>query len=145
MGSVELPQHFWNKVEFEPNSGCWLWNGYTNHDGYGRVSIRGRLQMAHRATFGEVPADMELDHKCRVRSCCNPDHLEAVPHKVNVRRGLLSQANSLRKVGRTHCKHGHEYTEANTSLAKSGGRICRTCHAESERARRARMKEGARG
>ena len=69
MGSVELPQHFWNKVEFEPNSGCWLWNGYTNHDGYGRVSIRGRLQMAHRATFGEVPADMELDHKCRVRSC----------------------------------------------------------------------------
>lgn len=143
MGRIELPQHFWNKVEFEPNSGCWLWNGYTNHDGYGRVSIGGKLQMAHRATFGPVPEGMEIDHKCRVRCCCNPDHLEAVTHKVNVQRGLVPIVTAMRKLSMTHCKNGHEYTTQNTAIAKCGARRCRACHAETERARRARIKRGA--
>ena len=142
MGRIDLPKHFWDKVEFEPTSGCWLWNGYLNQDGYGRVSINKRLQMVHRATYGEVPPGTEIDHKCRVRSCCNPDHLEAVPHAENVRRGLVSQANSLRKLDRTHCKNGHAFTDENTAYAKDGGRRCKACHANTERARRARLKQG---
>jgi len=38
---------------------------------------------------GPVPDGLELDHLCRVRSCCNPDHLEPVTHKENIRRGFL--------------------------------------------------------
>lgn len=28
-----------------------------------------------------------LDHLCRVRSCCNPAHLEPVSHAENTKRG----------------------------------------------------------
>lgn len=34
---------------------------------------------------------------------------------------------------KTHCKHGHEYTEENTYHKKSGGRECRTCQKEYSR------------
>lgn len=140
MDGLGLPEHFWNKVEFEPTSGCWLWSGYTNHDGYGRVSINRRLVMAHRASFGVVPEGTELDHKCRVRCCVNPDHLEPVPHAENVRRGMLVNANAARKIGRTHCRNGHAFSEENTAIAKDGARRCRKCHADLERARRAKRK-----
>jgi hypothetical protein len=34
-----------------------------------------------------------------------------------------------RKLGRTHCPQGHEYTEANTYWWH-GSRVCRTCKRE---------------
>ena len=37
----------------------------------------------------------------------------------------------------TRCKQGHEWTEANTYMTRAGHRSCRTCHRNSERARRA--------
>ena len=67
---------FWTKVEPEPNSGCWLWTGYTNRDGYGCFR---RDLLAHRFAYelyrGAIPAGLTLDHTCRVRSCVNPAHL----------------------------------------------------------------------
>jgi len=73
----------------EPNSGCWLWLGSISKKGYGK-GPNGRH--AHRTIFehykGPIPNKLELDHKCRVRSCVNPDHLEPVTTKVNVHRGL---------------------------------------------------------
>lgn len=32
---------------------------------------------------GPIPEGMVIDHMCRVRACCNPDHLRAVPNVVN--------------------------------------------------------------
>ena len=37
------------------------------------------------------------------------------------------------------CPRGHEYTPENTYYRKRGGRTCRTCHAEYEKTRRARL------
>jgi DNA-binding transcriptional regulator YiaG len=66
---------------------CWVWIKVCNERGYGRVVSK----MAHRVYFerhvAPVPAGLELDHLCRVRECVNPEHLEPVTHKENMRRG----------------------------------------------------------
>jgi hypothetical protein len=41
--------------------------------------------------------------------------------------------------GQTHCKHGHEFTPANTTIRANGTRLCKTCHRIHEANRRARI------
>lgn len=117
---------FWSKVE--KTDGCWLWRGGLFRTGYGcfyEVPRPGRL--AHRYAYellvGPVPEGLELDHLCRVRHCVNPAHLEPITHAENMARGIHAT--------KTHCKHGHEFTEANTLLRNGGkGRTCRACAAD---------------
>jgi HNH endonuclease len=49
------------------------------------------MVLAHRAAWEEryrlIPHGMELDHLCGYRDCINPDHLEAILHAENIRRG----------------------------------------------------------
>ena len=40
-----------------------------------------------------MPEGLVIDHKCRNRLCCNPDHLEAVTQAVNVQRGKQTRLN----------------------------------------------------
>ena len=74
-----------------PVTGCWLWAGSLNRNGYGRISLGGRTRVVHRVVWVlcgyELDSSQVLDHLCRVRSCCNPAHLEPVSHAENTRRG----------------------------------------------------------
>ena len=102
---------------------CWLWERGLNEKGYGVVWTKAaRSKKAHKRIFeainGPVPEGYELDHLCRNRACVNPFHLEVVTHKENMSRGYYAM--------KTHCPHGHEYSEENTYRYKSG-RICKTC------------------
>lgn len=124
------PERFFAKVQIGNPDGCWRWIGYTNPGGYGlfRPTGQGRTQVAHRWAWeyikGPVPEDLTLDHLCRVRNCVNPAHLEPVTMRVNVLRGISPAAQHAQQ---THCKHGHEFTPANTIKRTDGGRECRTC------------------
>jgi hypothetical protein len=126
-----INESFWERVLPEPNSGCWLWNGSYNGRGYGALSWEGKSQYAHRFSYtlarGPIPADLELDHLCRTLGCCNPDHLEAVTHQVNVLRG---EAPTARNAKKTHCPRGHPLTDL---FIKGRGRRCETCDAARER------------
>lgn len=115
-------------------SGCWLWPGGQDRDGYGQVSWRhgGRSYSyrTHKVVFeyvvGLVPLGRQLDHLCRTRACANPAHLEPVTGRVNVRRGVgVAAINAVR----THCVSGHPFTPNNTyrRRRKGGGRTCKTC------------------
>lgn len=135
-------ERFWDLVITEPNCGCFIWGGAIVNDfykkgngGYGiftiRVEGKSKNVLAHRWAYerfiGPLGAGLVPDHKCRVRSCVNPAHLEAVTQKVNVRRGVGPCAVNAAK---THCKRGHEFTPENTWYEKNGARHCRTCQYE---------------
>jgi hypothetical protein len=60
-----------------------------NHDGYFRKRINNKLVMFHRYVYecqhGDIPRGYEVDHICRNRACCNPNHLQLLTisdHKV---------------------------------------------------------------
>lgn len=112
----------------EPNTGCHLWIGYVRPNGYGEVTgAKGQSRYAHRVAYeafiGPIPAGMDIDHKCRVLSCINTDHLEAVTHRENVLRGV---APSAQHALATHCPRGHAYSGQNLYVWK-GARQCRIC------------------
>jgi len=127
----------------EPNSGCWLWLGWLNKNGYGRMKLGSekggtmRQPMAHRASYefykGPIPEGMELDHICSVRCCVNPDHLEVVTHRENINLTVQRGRYRNQNMKKSHCKHGHEFTEENTYISKKNWRYCRTCRKEASR------------
>jgi hypothetical protein len=133
-----VPQRIWDKISPCPMSGCWLWTSSKHRLGYGDVWFERKRNYAHRVMYrllvGEIPQGLELDHKCKTRICCNPDHLEAVTHTENMRRsrGWTHQAE------KTHCPRGHSYDEtAKIITRKRNGhtyRSCRICHSINQQA-----------
>jgi hypothetical protein len=128
---------FWAKVD--KTEGCWLWTGARGGGKahYGVFSVHRKVIYAHKYAYemvnGPVPEGMEIDHVvdrgCTSTLCVNPAHLEAVTHAENMRRWISKM---------THCTNGHEFSEENTYWMAGIHRQCRRCHADRERARRAR-------
>lgn len=124
----------------EPDGECLVWTGARQPTGYGQIWNGIRPEQVHRIVYrsvhGSIPDGMEIDHLCRNRSCVRIDHLEAVPHKENMRRSKSIMAENAAK---THCKRGHEFSGSNLYLAPNGTRHCRACsrvHAANARGRR---------
>jgi len=77
----------WGPINDQP---CWLWSGWTDEKGYGRVRWRDQgSARVHRVTFEELrfATDLVIDHLCRVRHCCNPWHGQPVTVTMNTQRG----------------------------------------------------------
>jgi HNH endonuclease len=131
-----LPQRIRDKIVFTPcpipglKGDCWVWVGYTSY-GYGITRLNGRLERVHRVSLFfagiEIPKGLEPDHLCRVRACCNIDHLELVTRRINLLRGDTVTA---RNAAKTHCIRGHEFTSENTVIYERNCRRCRTCFRE---------------
>lgn len=125
-------RRFWAKVEKNSETMCWPWLGpIRGPKGYGSFRVNGKTIYVHRFSYelhlGPIPAGLTIDHLCRNRICVNPDHLEAVPIRVNVLRGTTLPAENAAK---THCPQGHEYTPKNTYNGHKGKRQCRACGRE---------------
>lgn len=130
-----------DNIMVDPNSGCWLFTGGLDKCGYSKLSggkdIPGE-SLGHRMSYlifkGPIPDGTEIDHKCRVRSCINPAHLQAVSHAKNV--SLADYKTNHRNGVKTHCKRGHEFTPENTMVNRHGSystRKCRACTSERQR------------
>lgn len=116
---------------------CWIWQGPKTPNGYGKHKIGpGHSdRVIHRILWEHhkdqpVPDGMQLDHLCRNRACCNPDHFEVVTASENTKR----QDHANRRA--THCPKGHEYNDENTRITPDGRRSCRPCDTDRTRRRR---------
>jgi hypothetical protein len=75
-----VPQ-FWARVN--KTETCWLWTGATLPFGHGHLGRRvdgvNVDHLAHRfaweATYGPIPSDACVLHRCDVPACVRPDHL----------------------------------------------------------------------
>lgn len=132
MGFCSSSCRFWAGVT-ESNGGHWEWTGKKTKPGYGHVSIDGKRWLTHRYAYtqlvADIPPDWDIDHLCKNRSCCNPDHLEALPKPEHHKRNDYGGYNRIK----THCKKGHPYDDENTLIVPpsdrrpNGGRQCRAC------------------
>src|ERR1041385_5143502 len=119
------------REEFERNvmpvteSGCWLWAGARNHNGYGIVGKNVRAhRMAYQMYVGAFPNHLLVCHKCDTPACVNPAHLFLGTNEINLRDA--ADKGRCHFQSRTACKNGHEYGPQNTYYSFSrNGRIRR--------------------
>lgn len=79
------PELFWSKAVRVGD--CLIWQGRLDDKGYGRWRCDGQEMRAHQYAFtnshGPIPQGMEVDHRCRVRACVDPNHLRIATSKQN--------------------------------------------------------------
>lgn len=112
---------------------CHLW---TRRDGsapnYGYMWVDGKYRIVNRVIMEMLlsrplaPEEWVL-HTCDNPPCCNPNHLYIGDAADNAQdRKDRKRHWRDRRPPKTHCKRGHEYTEENTYMTRTG-RSCLTC------------------
>lgn len=95
MQSTELQEYVRERVTIDADTGCWIWKLSVDAHGYGFCGLREYRNKAHRISYmafkGEILDGMQVDHLCRVRRCVNPEHLEQVTPRGNVRRASVAR------------------------------------------------------
>ena len=122
-----------DNVLYSPE-GCWLWTGHLNlkDNGYGQMQFNSIVSSAHRwsaLAYGLITSiheDILVLHRCDVKRCVNPEHLEAVTGKENVLRGISPVSFQAKQ---THCLRGHLLSGDNifTGRSRASRRICKIC------------------
>lgn len=131
----DVMDRIWAKTMTIPECGCYVFMGADNGNGYGVIGTGDgkKMGLVHRVAYerlvGPIPEGLDLDHKCRVRLCWNPDHVEPVTRQINLLRGIGLPAQQIK---RTHCPQGHPYDAQNTRI-KYGKRECKACDRERHR------------
>jgi hypothetical protein len=130
MANLTMAERFASKVSPEPTSGCWLWDGQVDLNGYARIS-RGppwtRITFGHRVAWelhrGPIPTGLSVLHRCDVPGCVNPDHLFLGTQADNMADMNAKGRGNFPKMGTT-CQKGHPF--------EFNGRrnICRACARE---------------
>lgn len=121
-------ERFFQYVHKAP-SGCWEWTGGLDPNGYGKWSWQGKTIATHRLSYwvhaGPIPEGAVLDHLCRNRKCCNPEHLQPISIAENTLRGESDAAKNKYK---QTCGKGHPLVGENLYVRPdTQARMCRTC------------------
>lgn len=125
---TQIKYEFYSTVRIGTLAECWVWEGYVNQDGYGRVRYRGRLQLAHRIAWQmegwAIGTGMRILHTCDNPRCVNLTHLFEGTQADNI-TDMLSKRRGYQQKKKC-CPRGHPYDANNTRFYR-GGRVCRAC------------------
>lgn len=92
-----LDERLFSRIDAEGD--CWLWTAARTPGGYGVIGRGGGrkngVAYVHRVTWellvGPITKDVLLMPQCRVRHCCNPDHMRPATRaellRLNEKRG----------------------------------------------------------
>lgn len=88
------------RTQFDEATGCWIWQGRIDSNGYGQIFVKGQARAVHRVGFAlmkrPIRAGREIDHDeryCRCRACWNPAHLRESTKSANSSRGARRKSN----------------------------------------------------
>ena len=133
MHGFTLRERFWHYVQ--KTSGCWYWVGYKDPQGYGRLHIDGRPELAHRLSWkihdGDIPQNKHILHECDNPACVNPDHLYIGNQLSNMqdmwRRGrakpghLVGEKHGMSKLTEAQVRDIRKSDKPGTALATRYG------------------------
>lgn len=107
-------ERFECNVEYEPNTGCWLWNSTLNLYGYGTYYANNRPYMAHRYSYelyrGSIDEELVVRHTCDTPQCVNPSHLILGTQQDNI--------DDRQNRGRQKVAVGEDYGWPHTKLTE---------------------------
>ncbi len=87
-------------VKIPDENACWLWTGSTDTDGYGHLTVDGKLRIVSRLSWeffrGPIPPGKSVLHSCDNPPCPNPEHLFLGTQQDNIKDGI---AKNRIKVG----------------------------------------------
>jgi hypothetical protein len=105
-----IDERLWEKVH--KTDSCWIWTGYKDGKGYGRIGYNGKVEKPHRVSWmianGEIPEGMFVCHHCDNPSCVNPEHLFLGTNNDNQR--------DMYNKGRGNKSHGEQHYRAKLTI-----------------------------
>lgn len=117
---VELKELIIKKSELITETGCRIWLGSVDKDGYGKSCFNSKTIPTHRLIWmiehGSIQTGMVVMHKCDTPSCVNINHLVIGTTQQNT-------ADKIEK-GRSKVSFGEDhYYKRNPSLIRKGSSI----------------------
>jgi hypothetical protein len=93
---VDLDTRYWPYVDITPDH--WWWLRPPRVNGYGAITVDGKRTGVHRFAWmmyhGPIPEGMQIDHRCKVHACVNPDHLRLATNKQNCENSAPERGES---------------------------------------------------
>lgn len=139
-GQKQIPAdiRFWRFVSPCPNTGCWLWTGAVQRNGYGHIGLGGRKsgnitasRLSYRMHYGKDPGGLFVCHHCDNPYCVNPDHLflsDNAGNMADCKRkgrtrcgGLRGEAHGMSKLTQAAVNHIRSTSEKGVDLARLYG------------------------